>query len=206
MSGFPPAVEAVHAGRTRPVTCRNVGPGHTRPQPPKDAVQNLSVVGTLHPRTFVGSRGRITAHSKSVRSKRAMTTSPIAGSESQPSPIGNPIYGYVTSSPVAGLVRSAAPAATRLPDRAGPAGGDLPGGSVAAAARQLVAQRPAGDRHGFRLHLRADARCGVPSYRPASGLSVGLPVLSLHANTALEWTGPALISLGAVRVFRLSGR
>ena len=38
------------------------------------------------------------------------------------------------------------------------------------------------------------------------GLSMGLPVLSLRANTALEWTGPALISLGAWRVFRLSGR
>ncbi len=38
------------------------------------------------------------------------------------------------------------------------------------------------------------------------GLTMGLPVLSLRANTALEWSGPALISLGAVRIFRLSGR
>lgn len=31
---------------------------------------------------------------------------------------------------------------------------------------------------------------------------LGLPVLGLRANTALEWTGPALISLGAIRLSR----
>lgn len=35
---------------------------------------------------------------------------------------------------------------------------------------------------------------------------LGLPVMGLRMNTALEWTGPALISLGALRVFRLSAR
>ena len=33
---------------------------------------------------------------------------------------------------------------------------------------------------------------------------LGLPVLGLRANTALEWTGPALISLGAIRLSRRS--
>lgn len=32
---------------------------------------------------------------------------------------------------------------------------------------------------------------------------LGLPVLGLRANTALEWAGPVLISLGALRVLRL---
>ena len=35
---------------------------------------------------------------------------------------------------------------------------------------------------------------------------LGLPVLGMRANTVLEWTGPLLISLGAVRVFRSSRR
>jgi hypothetical protein len=35
---------------------------------------------------------------------------------------------------------------------------------------------------------------------------LGIPVMGLRMNTALEWTGPALISLGALRVFRLSAR
>lgn len=35
---------------------------------------------------------------------------------------------------------------------------------------------------------------------------LGLPMLGLPINTALEWTGPMLISLGAFRFFRLSGR
>jgi hypothetical protein len=51
----------------------HVGRGSTRAQTPEDAVQNLAVIGSGHPRTFVGSSGRITDHSKTVRSKRAMT-------------------------------------------------------------------------------------------------------------------------------------
>ena len=35
---------------------------------------------------------------------------------------------------------------------------------------------------------------------------LGLPVLGLRANTALEWAGPALISLGALRRLRLWGQ
>lgn len=35
---------------------------------------------------------------------------------------------------------------------------------------------------------------------------LGLPILGLRTNTALEWAGPALISLGALRLFRLSAR
>lgn len=35
---------------------------------------------------------------------------------------------------------------------------------------------------------------------------LGLPVLGLRTNTVLEWTGPLLISLGAVRIFRSSRR
>ncbi|WP_377707219.1 hypothetical protein [Paracoccus fontiphilus] len=35
---------------------------------------------------------------------------------------------------------------------------------------------------------------------------LGLPVLGLRANTALEWIGPVLISLGAVRLLRSGGR
>ena len=35
---------------------------------------------------------------------------------------------------------------------------------------------------------------------------LGIPVMGLRMNTALEWTGPALISLGALRVFRLLAR
>lgn len=33
---------------------------------------------------------------------------------------------------------------------------------------------------------------------------LGLPVSGLRINTLLEWTGPLLISLGAIRLFRLS--
>lgn len=35
---------------------------------------------------------------------------------------------------------------------------------------------------------------------------LGLPVLGLRANNALEWTGPVLISLGALRILRRSGK
>jgi hypothetical protein len=49
------------------------------------------------PRTFVGSKGSITDHSKSVRSKRAISSLLLrAGTESNLNPFGNPIYGYVT--------------------------------------------------------------------------------------------------------------
>lgn len=35
---------------------------------------------------------------------------------------------------------------------------------------------------------------------------LGLPMLGLRVNTALEWAGPLLISLGALRLLRLWGR
>jgi hypothetical protein len=48
------------------------------------------------PRTFVGSKGWITDHSKSVRSKRAISVSLPTNTESELSPLGNPAYGFVT--------------------------------------------------------------------------------------------------------------
>jgi hypothetical protein len=48
------------------------------------------------PRTFVGSKGWITDHSKSVRSKRVISVSLPENTESELTPLGNPVYGYVT--------------------------------------------------------------------------------------------------------------
>ena len=48
------------------------------------------------PRTLVGSSGWITDHSKSVKSNRAISVSFPENTESEFTPIGNPVYGYVT--------------------------------------------------------------------------------------------------------------
>jgi hypothetical protein len=48
------------------------------------------------PRTFVGSNGSITDHSKSDKSNRAIASLPRQETESEISQLGNPIYEYVT--------------------------------------------------------------------------------------------------------------
>ena len=48
------------------------------------------------PRTFVGSKGSITDHSKSDKSNRAIANLPVRKTESQLSRFVNPVYGYVT--------------------------------------------------------------------------------------------------------------
>ncbi len=72
-----PSVEAVHASRVRPISIRNIRPWrpmHSRQKIPFRTCRS-STPTTL--RILFGSKGAITDHSKSVKSKRAVQTSNV---------------------------------------------------------------------------------------------------------------------------------
>ena len=83
--------------RMGPVARRNICPRRPRPQTPEYPVQDLPVIGALHP-THLGRQQRLDHTPFKIRQIKACHQKALlpSGSESQHLNQGNPLYGYVT--------------------------------------------------------------------------------------------------------------
>ncbi len=94
-AGLAPAVEAVVAGRVRPVALQQVAPWRARAQNPKNPVQDPSVVDPWHAARLVWQQ-RLYHRPIEIRQIVAHDQSPTVWNfESHQRQFGNPLYEYV---------------------------------------------------------------------------------------------------------------